>query len=655
MTMLHRLLPAALLGAVCAPVSAQAQSLRAPLQAWLAQQNSASQYEDWFVPFRKALLLAKSTKSTLVPNGGTDAVLYDLLPAIEPLDDGMEAFAAEPAGAVPKDGAAKLLNLAAAFRANGDSLEPLLPWLLLLHKRGTPDACVELCLFEAWGTDALDCSASKAAAERLQSLDEAPLLAFLFEAKAFPAKKPGTAQRLVNQLCADRIDKGAPLGVMALSRALVAEIEKDYEVAMQLGDFPRVASCLEAMLVANPMDWSPQLMLEASGGRSKGPGFADRYGAASPDERTAIDARLQHLGLGIVAPGMSVAAVARAALDGPLDFFRNDLADRSKPLDAAIKQREQSRAKTLDKVKDLRDDIAELERKVKKYSRTVGERSMARDFQLKADKKKVEADKLDAEATKDLEVMTRLEAEKKDLLGQSDAVKKRRGEFRLQPSPESLRVPTADNPPPTDPVQPPAPPDHQPAPMAPPPADFDVALPQAKELREATADLDLERFLQARTALKAVRVALARLPDDVTTQRMIAVTSYRLGESMQKLAMQKARGTGIDAEAQLLLLDADRELARLAGGDVATAREGSSLHAAALRCRILIHGTLHAGYRDLATAKPNVQTYRTKSNEHGRTAKRLFDELNSSFAAATLPDGRRIVEVAREEAAALAR
>ncbi len=135
MNTLRHLLPA-LLGAACAPLFAQAD-LRASLQAWLAQKENASQYEDWFVPFRKALLLAKSTKCALVPNGGTDALLYDVLPAIQPLDDGMESFA-DAAGTLPTSGAADLLNLAAAFRANGDALEPLLPWLLLLQSAAGP-------------------------------------------------------------------------------------------------------------------------------------------------------------------------------------------------------------------------------------------------------------------------------------------------------------------------------------------------------------------------------------------------------------------------------------------------------------------------------------------------------------------------------------
>ena len=65
----HHLVPTlVLIGAACAPAFAQT-GLRAPLQAWLAHKESPSQYEDWFVPFRKALLLAKSTKCALVASG----------------------------------------------------------------------------------------------------------------------------------------------------------------------------------------------------------------------------------------------------------------------------------------------------------------------------------------------------------------------------------------------------------------------------------------------------------------------------------------------------------------------------------------------------------------------------------------------------------
>ena len=653
----HHLLPTfALIAAACAPAFAQT-GLRAPLQAWLAQKESPSQYEDLFVPFRKALLLAKSTKCALVPNGGTDTQLYDLVQAIEPLDDGMEAFAAENGGALPDSGVANLLNLAAAFRANGDSLEPLLPWLLLLHKRGRADARVELCLFEAWGTDALDCSASKAAAERLKKLDEKKLdetlRAFLHEAKAFPAGKPGAVQRLVNQLCADKLDKGAPLGARPLTRAFLTDIEKDYELAMQLGEFGRAASCLETMLLANPKDWSAQLMLEASGAKVKGARFVDRYKDASTDERAAIDARLQRLGLAHVAPGQSVAAAAQAVRDGALDFFRDDLGDRVKKLDATIKTSEKEHAAKVEKAKDLREDAAECERKIKKYEHIVGMRREVRGWRERIDEKNAEAQKLDAEAAKELKEKTGMEAERSNLQGQIDAVKKRRSEFRLQRAPGE---PEPDVPREATPLQPseaigrqPAP---APAPAPPPLVDFEAALPQVEEVRRATADLERGQFDVARKSLVAARDALLRMPDDATTKRMIAVTRYRLAECLQRFALQRARETRNEAEAEVGLRDADREFARVTGDDCGTAREGSSLNAAALRSRLLINTTLYCLYRDLVKANPRDDARSRKRDDFAKTANRLLAELKDSFAWATLPDGRRIYEVAKAEAAA---
>ncbi len=132
---------------------------------------------------------------------------------------------------------------------------------------------------------------------------------------------------------------------------------------------------------------------------------------------------------------------------------------------------------------------------------------------------------------------------------------------------------------------------------------------------------------------------------------MIAVTRYRLGETLQRLAMQKARERRTP-EAVVLFGEADREFARVTGDDFAIAREGSSLQAAALRSRVQINATLHCGYRDLAEADRNDETYRQKRDDHGKTANRLLAELRASFAAATLPDGRRIADVAREEAEA---
>jgi tetratricopeptide (TPR) repeat protein len=637
----HRLLPAALLVTACAPVFAQT-SLRAPLKAWLANQKSPSQYEDSFVPFRKALLRAKNN------NGGTDAPLYDVMSAIKPLDKGMESFAAENAGPLPASDVTNLLSLAAAFRENGDSLEPLLPWLLLLQKRGGPDVRVELCLFEAWGADALDCSASKAAAERLMKLDEEKLRAF--EAKAFPAGKPGTVKRLVNQLCAGKLDKGKPLGASALGRAFVAELEKDYELAMQLGEFDRAASCLETMLLANPKDLGALLMQEACGGKVKGARFVDRYKGASQDERTTIDARLGHLGFAIVAPGMTVPAAAQAVRDGvTLDFFRDDLDDRVKKLDATIKTSEKAYAAKVDKAKDLREDIAELERKVKKYENIVGMHREVRGWRERIDEKKADAAKADAEAKKELETKTGMEKERSDLQGQIDAVKKRRSEFRLQRAPGE---PEPEEPREAIPLQPREPPAPQPAPAAPPLVDLNEELPQAQQVRKGTADLDRGQFEDARKALVAARDALARGGTDATTKRMIAVTRYRVAECLQRLAMQRYRETRNEHEAEVALRDADREFARVTGDDCGTARDGSSLNAAALRSRLVINTTLYCLYRDMAKANPRDDASRKKRDDFAKTANQLLAELKDSYAGATLPDGRNIYEVAKAEAAA---
>ena len=181
---------------------------------------------------------------------------------------------------------------------------------------------------------------------------------------------------------------------------------------------------------------------------------------------------------------------------------------------------------------------------------------------------------------------------------------------------------------------------------------FDEALAQAKELRAATVELELGRFDGARKCFWAVKTALERLPADVTTQRMIAVTRYRLGEALRRLGMQKALETRNDVDAKQLLSDADREFTRVTGDDFGTEREGSSLRAAALRSRLQINSTLYCGYRDQAKANPRDVSFRTKRDEHARTANQLLGELKNSFPTATLPDGRRIYEVARQEAAA---
>ncbi|HEU4420068.1 MAG TPA: hypothetical protein VFT55_14130, partial [Planctomycetota bacterium] len=127
---------------------------------------------------------------------------------------------------------------------------------------------------------------------------------------------------------------------------------------------------------------------------------------------------------------------------------------------------------------------------------------------------------------------------------------------------------------------------------------------------------------------------------------------YRHAECLQRLAMQRHRETRNEAEAEVSLVAADREFARVTGNDCGTAREGSSLNAVALRSRLLINTTLFCLYRDLANANPRDAAVRKKRDDYAKTANRLLAELKDSFTSATFPDGRRIYEVAKAEAEA---
>lgn len=189
-----------------------------------------------------------------------------------------------------------------------------------------------------------------------------------------------------------------------------------------------------------------------------------------------------------------------------------------------------------------------------------------------------------------------------------------------------------------------------PATPAPPPIEFDLALPQATELRDATALLDAGDYARARTALAAVKAALADDATDATAQRLLAVASHRLGEAIEQLGLQKAKTSHDDEGAEKLLVLADKELADIGGEDFGTRREGSSLQAAALRRRGLLNAVLYVGYRDLAKARPNVRAYPKKCNQYARAGKDALARLENGFPTATMPDGRRVVDVTRAEA-----
>src|SRR6185436_12349009 len=104
-------------------------------------------------------------------------------------------------------------------------------------------------------------------------------------------------------------------------------------------------------------------------------------------------------------------------------------------------------------------------------------------------------------------------------------------------------------------------------------------------------------------------------------------------------------------EAERILVGADRSLVDAFADDFATAREGSSLRAMALRLRLLCNAVLFLGYKDLAEQVPTSKVYKQKRDRFRTAANKLFKELEQSCADATTADGRRVVDVVRAECA----
>ncbi len=337
-----------------APVADDA-SLRTTLLAWLDHCASPAHYESHFVRHRDAVLRARDAGAAGLPDS-IDACLAAL-------EDPMRAFPGVGPASVPTAVAEPLLTQIGAMRQKGASIEPLLPWLLLLQKNEPSDPTILLFLFEACAVDGLDAPRAKAAAGQLQRVLAAPVAGATqarLQAAAFELQELGDdgvalLASAVQKLADERVEQGA-LGPFAVAKTLLPEIDARYEKLMQAGDFAGVARALQAMLVLDPTDRAPELVLAMVTGRHD---VSFDYTRLTEAEQSVIDQRARRLGLDLLAPGLAIAAVILALGDEAASwrpFFSSTLdqqvAEQAAKVDGADQKVRQNR----DKVRRLDND-----------------------------------------------------------------------------------------------------------------------------------------------------------------------------------------------------------------------------------------------------------------------------------------------------------
>lgn len=165
-----------------------------------------------------------------------------------------------------------------------------------------------------------------------------------------------------------------------------------------------------------------------------------------------------------------------------------------------------------------------------------------------------------------------------------------------------------------------------------------------------TALLERGEWKQAEVAFEQIEAKLARAPQaaDPDARGTLAVVRYRLAEALRLRGFAAARASADDEAAKNLLLRTKRKYAEvLEVQDVATDREGASLHAAALRQMVHVDAILCQGYRLLLRQRPKEKALRRRAEAHEASAERSLRVLEEKYGTVRGVDGRTHAESAR--------
>lgn len=169
------------------------------------------------------------------------------------------------------------------------------------------------------------------------------------------------------------------------------------------------------------------------------------------------------------------------------------------------------------------------------------------------------------------------------------------------------------------------------------------------DVEKATDQLQRGELKKAQAAFEGIEASLLKSRDPGAAP-WLNLTRCRLAEVMGKRANQLAKQAKDDAEAIKLLEKAERKFAEVAKGpDCSTAREGTSLHAEALRQRVLIHVRLWATYKEMAKLN-SADLWSDKRDEHRTLGEKLYEQIRDDFPTATTANAERVEEATLKEA-----
>lgn len=183
-------------------------------------------------------------------------------------------------------------------------------------------------------------------------------------------------------------------------------------------------------------------------------------------------------------------------------------------------------------------------------------------------------------------------------------------------------------------------------------AGIEAVDPLAKVRKDILNAQRLPTLSNAEEALKAIEKDLQgeKWKKIAGADQMLGFARFRLAETLLQLAGQQQDLDHGQAARQFVKRACDEYNEVLTGPDAANTGEGSSLHATALWRIIVIEANLYESLRKLSEVNPGSQAVANEMRQHKAAAVKAFDGLRRRFPDATLADGRKVVEAAREDA-----
>ncbi len=175
--------------------------------------------------------------------------------------------------------------------------------------------------------------------------------------------------------------------------------------------------------------------------------------------------------------------------------------------------------------------------------------------------------------------------------------------------------------------------------------------------------VDIRGRIAAAMKLETVEkseTALVRLEESLTSDAspdaaaLIGLVRYRLADTLRQRAALLAGAARDDREAEKLLRRAISKYEEVCKAvEPADPAIGTSVHAAARHRIVQVQASLYVAYKRMLKERPGSSAFAQNAVSARKAAEAAFEQLQRLNANATCPDGRRVIDVAREDVSRL--